>query len=207
MTVSEPTSAPAGSQVLGEAVRRLVDAVVRTQVSPERVAAAAAAVEQVTASLSKDLRSGPYTPDREDPFTNPVSLVVGDVHPFAPPVRMNVAPGGVTGRFRLGTAYEGPPGLVHGGVLSLVLDHALGQAALAAGHGGMTLSLELSYVAPTPLHTDLVTEAKVESIDGRKVHLTGSISIGGTTTVTARGLFLALDREKAAALFPHLVTG
>ncbi len=84
------------------------------------------------------------------------------------------------------------------------MDHVLGQAALAAGHGGMTLSLELRYVAPTPLGTDLVAEGHVESVDGRKIRMVGSVSAGGTTTVQASGLFLALDRETAAALFPHL---
>lgn len=31
--------------------------------------------------------------------------------------------------FTLGAPYEGPPGLVHGGVCALVLDHILGEAA------------------------------------------------------------------------------
>ena len=202
--MAEPTHVPEGTDLLAGAVRRLVDAVVRTQVSPELVAQATEAVEAVTATLSQDLRSGPYSPDLSDPFGNPLSLVTGVAHPGAPPVLMTVGPDGATARFRAGSPYEGPPGLVHGGVLSLVMDHVLGQAALAAGHGGMTLRLELSYVAPTPLHTDLVAEGRVESVDGRKIHIVGSVKAGDTTTVTARGLFLSLDREKAAELFPHL---
>lgn len=202
-----PTHVPPGSDVLADAVRRLVDAVVRTQVSPDDVAAAARSVDAVTASLSGDLREGPYTPDLTDPFGNPVSLVTGPAHPYAPPVRIDAGPDGATARFRLGSTYEGPPGLVHGGMLALVLDHVLGQAALGAGHGGMTVNLELTYLAPTPIGSDLVAEAHVVSVDGRKISLIGSVRAGDTTTVTARGLFLALDREKAAALFPHLAAG
>ena len=202
--MAEPTYVPAGSEVLGDAVRRLVDAVVRTQVDPATVLAAAEAVDAVTASLAGDLRDGPYSPDVSNVFSNPLSVVGGTVNPLAPPVTLDVTPDRVTGTFRLGSPYEGPPGLVHGGILSLVMDHLLGQAALAAGHGGMTLSLELRYVAPTPLDTELVAEAHVEEVDGRKIRMVGSISAGGTTTVEARGLFLALDRETAAALFPHL---
>lgn len=202
-----PTHVPAGSDVLADAVRRLVDAVVRTQVSPGVVTDAAAAVDAVTASLSGDLREGPYTPDLTDPFGNPVSLVTGPAHPYAPPVRIEAGTDGATARFRLGSTYEGPPGLVHGGMLALVMDHVLGQAALGAGHGGMTVSLDLTYLAPTRIGTDLVAEAHVVAVDGRKVSLVGSVRDGDTTTVTARGLFLALDREKAAALFPHLAAG
>ena len=202
-----PTHVPPGSDVLADAVRRLVDAVVRTQVPAATVTEAAAAVDAVTASLSGDLREGPYTPDLTNPFGNPVSLVTGPAHPYAPPVRVSAGPDGATALFHLGSTYEGPPGLVHGGMLALVLDHVLGQAALGAGHGGMTVSLELTYLAPTPIGSDLVAEAHVVSVDGRKISLVGSVRSGDTTTVTARGLFLALDREKAAALFPHLAAG
>lgn len=202
-----PTPVVEDSEVLGAAVRRLVDAVVRTQVAPDDVRAAAQAVDAVTQRLSGELRSGPYSPDLRDPSVNPFSVVTGTVNPLAPPVELTPGPDGVRGTFRLGSAYEGPPGLVHGGILSLVLDHVLGQAALAAGHGGMTIGLELRYLAPTPLHTDLVTEARLVGVDGRKISIEGTIRSGDTTTVRATGLFLALDRSTAAALFPHLAAG
>ena len=53
--------------------------------------------------------------------------------------------------FHLGAAYEGPPGLVHGGVLALVLDQMLGEAAGAGGKPGMTGTLTLRYRQGTPL--------------------------------------------------------
>ena len=37
--------------------------------------------------------------------------------------------GGVFTDFYLGSAYEGPPGHVHGGISAMVLDHVLGEAA------------------------------------------------------------------------------
>lgn len=202
-----PTRVVDGSDVLAAAVRRLLDAVVRTQVSPEAVQQAARTVDGVTALLSDSLRSGPYSPDLTDPFTNPLSVVAGTANPMAPPVLLAAGPEGVHGTFTVGTAYEGPPGLVHGGVLSLVLDHVLGQAALAAGHGGMTVGLELRYLAPTPLHAELTTQARVVGVDGRKVRVEASISAGGTRTVEASGLFIALDRSTARELFPHLAAG
>lgn len=202
--MAEPTRVVPGSDVLGDAVRRLIDAVVRTQVPTEQVRDAAVAVDAVTAALSDDLRAGVLVPDYADPFSNALSLVSGSANPLAPPVQLTGSAAGVTGTFRLGAAYEGAPGLAHGGILSLVLDHALSQAAFVAGHGGMTISLELRYVAPTPLHTELVAEARLVQVEGRKVHLAGSISSGGTTTVQATGTFVTLDSEKAAALFPHL---
>jgi acyl-coenzyme A thioesterase PaaI-like protein len=205
--VAAPTYVVPGSDELAAAVRRLVDAVVRTQVEPDVVAAATHAVRDVTASLAASLRDGPYSPDLTSPFSNPLSAVGGRANPLAPPVELIPGPEGVQGRFRVGSPYEGPPGLVHGGILALVLDHVLGQAALAAGHGGMTVSLEVRYLAPTPLDTDLVAEGRLDRVDGRKIRMVGSVSAGDTNTVEATGLFLALDEDTAAALFPHLAAG
>jgi acyl-coenzyme A thioesterase PaaI-like protein len=203
----EPTRAADGSEVLGAAVRRLVEAVVRTQAPAEQVLTAVAAVDAATAALSGDLRDGPCIPDYTDPFSNALSIVSGGAHPLAPPVQLRGGPDGIEGSFRLGSAYEGAPGLAHGGILSLVLDHALSQAAFVAGHGGMTVSLDLRYLAPTPLHTELVAQARLVQAEGRKVRLEGSIRCGDTTTVAATGVFLTLDSQKAAMLFPHLAAG
>jgi hypothetical protein len=46
----------------------------------------------------------------------------------------------------------------------------------------------------------------VESSD-RKVLMEGSLSAGGTTTVTATATFVRLTEEHAKRLFPHLVRG
>jgi acyl-coenzyme A thioesterase PaaI-like protein len=206
--VAAPTRYVEGTDVLAAAVRRLVDAVVRTQVDTGTVLAAARAVDDVTASLSGSLREGPYRPDLEDPGFNAHNLVTGTAHPFAPPVEVvDAGPDGVTVNVRFGTAYEGAPGLVHGGILSLVMDHLFGQVALAAGYGSMTVGLELRYRAPTPLHTDLVAQGRVVGVDGRKVRLAGTVTAGDVTTVEATALFLQLDAANAASLFPHLAAG
>ena len=49
---------------------------------------------------------------------------------IAPPLVMHEEPDGLWwSEFELGEAYQGPPGWVHGGVLALVLDQLLGEAA------------------------------------------------------------------------------
>ncbi len=197
-----------GTPELAASVRRLVDAVVRTQADPASLAAATRLVDDVTASLARSLREGPYLPDPSDPAYNAHNLVTGGANPMAPPVEVvSSTPDGVQVRFSLPTPYEGAPGLAHGGVLSMVLDHLFGQVALAAGYGCMTVGLSLRYTAPTPLHTELVAEGRVVQVDGRKVHIAGTVSAGGRTTVEASAVFLQIDAANAAALFPHLVAG
>lgn len=189
---------------LAASVRDLLAATVRTQAAPDAVARATTLVEQATAALQGDLRSGP-SPMATMAFRHAYSIVTGTAHPIAPPVRVEATPDGVLGRFRLGQQYEGGPGLVHGGILSLVFDHLFGEAAIEAGVGGMTVGLDVRYVVPTPLHVDLEVRCRVESVDGRKVRLVGEITHDGTPTATATALFIQIDAETAAVLFPHLI--
>lgn len=206
MSTPEPTVLTDSADVLADAVRGLLEAVVRTQVGRADVLAATDAVEGVTALLSRDLRAGPWTPDRTDPRPSPYNAVIGTGNPLAAPLVLTTRDAsGVRGRVRFGTAYEGAPGLVHGGVLSLVMDQVFGEAAIAAAVGGMTVGLELRYTAPTPIATDLDVEARVVDAGERLVRLEGSITAGGTTTATATATFFRITAEHAQRLFPHLV--
>lgn len=200
-----PTALTPQADVLADAVRRLVDVAVRTQVGSGEVLAAAADVEAVTARLGADLRVGPWVVDRDAPMSSPYNTVVGAGNPLAAPAVLRREGRRVVGEVSFGAAYEGAPGLVHGGVLSLVLDQLLGEAAMAADVGGMTVRLDVRYVAPTPLHTELSLAAEVVEVQDRKVRIEGTIAAGGTTTVTVAGTFVRLTEESARALFPQLV--
>ena len=91
--------------------------------------------------------------------------------------------------FHLGAAYEGPPGLVHGGVAALVLDQVLGEAAGAGGKPGMTGTLTLRYRRGTPLG-DLHVEAHIDRVDGIKTYAVGHIADAEGVTVEAEGVFI-----------------
>jgi acyl-coenzyme A thioesterase PaaI-like protein len=179
---------------LAATARDLVAAVVLTAVDEDDLEVAAKELEQVNERLRRRLLEHPPRPDldpdgRMRALANPV---IGEANPLAPPLRVQTTPDGTArAEFALGDAYEGPPGLVHGGVSALVLDHLLGSAGGAGGSPGMTGTLELRYVRPTPLHRPLVARAWIERVDGRKTTIRGEISrADGRVTVQASGLFI-----------------
>ncbi|WP_246081530.1 PaaI family thioesterase [Nocardioides litoris] len=194
-----------------DAVRELVDATVRTTVDDDEVRAVQAEVEALTARLRASQLPGSYgvrigAEGRGRPWGN---AVVGLRNPVAPPLRPVPdpdEPGRVTCDFHLGAAYEGPPTLVHGGVLALVLDQVLGEAAGAGGRPGMTGTLTLTYRRPTPLG-DLRTEAWIERTEGHKTWARGHVVGPDGVTVEAEGVFilprwaraLVDERERRAA--------
>ena len=92
--------------------------------------------------------------------------------------------------FTLSSAYEGPPGLVHGGVCALVLDHVLGEAASAGLTKPLfTGTLTVRFVRGTPLGR-LRADAAVERTEGVKSFVSGHLSDGEGITVEAEGIFI-----------------
>ncbi|MES4909101.1 MULTISPECIES: PaaI family thioesterase [unclassified Streptomyces] len=133
------------------------------------------------------------------------SPVTGPGSPLAPPMRMTPDSGGIVGHCTLGIAHEGPPGYGHGGMSAMLLDELMGWACYAAGTPAMTVSLQAHYHRPVPLETPLRIFAHVTGAEGRKVSVAGSISTEENPSVplvTADGVFVAPDPDRARALFP-----
>jgi acyl-coenzyme A thioesterase PaaI-like protein len=177
---------------LVQAARELVDLCVMSDVGAEEVRAAQADVEAAVARLRRARRTQTLgqehlTGGRRRPWGNPV---IGLRNPIAPPLRVHSEPDGrASCDFHCGAAYEGPPGLVHGGVVALILDQVLGHSVGAAGRPGMTGTLTLVYRQGTPLG-DLRAEAWIDRADGVKTwaraHLLGPDGV----TAEAEGVFI-----------------
>jgi acyl-coenzyme A thioesterase PaaI-like protein len=192
---------------LGDALRELVDAAVRTEVPLDRLAEATQAARSLAAELRTQARAlhgiaGVDDPEVGERWYNPV---YGPGNPLAPPLAVHVsADGEVRGQVTLGKPYEGPPGLVHGGFVATLLDHALARAARSAGHGGLTASLTVTYRRPVPLGVPLVLEGRLESVEGRRASAKARLVAEddpGTTLAEAEAVLVALRAERAAEVF------
>lgn len=193
----EPAAEP--HDRLGAAVRALADVVVRTGATDEQIDAAAIEVEALLAALAAAPRAARV---HDSPY-HPMSLVGGTAHPIAPQLHTVPTDDGVAGTVALGAAYEGGPGLVHGGVLSLLFDHAMGQALFVAGYSAMTVSLAVRYRAPTPLEVPLAVRARLERSDGRKLFVAAEVAVDGRVTAQAEGVFVQLTAANVANIFPR----
>jgi acyl-coenzyme A thioesterase PaaI-like protein len=186
---------------LGESLRRLLDVAVRTGASPEELRAAADVIDGLTAKLAgTTLRTSMATD--ADSYRAHMSLVGGLSHPIAPQLAMELDDdGGGSGEVVVGPLFQGGPGLVHGGVIALLIDHAMGCVAARAGRPAMTVRLGLRYRRPTPLGVLLSVSVSLDRIEGRQLHLSASIAADGQVTVEADAVFLVLTAENMAAVF------
>ncbi|TPG32528.1 PaaI family thioesterase [Mycolicibacterium hodleri] len=178
---------------LTQAVRELIDAGIRTDLDEAGVREARAAIEAVTERLRSVQRSQTSTLRHADTgrplaWANPA---VGVRNAIAPPMDIkHEDTGRCWAEFELGVAYEGPPGLVHGGICALVLDHILGEAA----SDGLTKPLftgtiTLRYLRGTPLGR-LRAEAFVERSEGIKTYARGYLGDTDGWSVEADGVFI-----------------
>lgn len=178
---------------LTQSLRRLIDAGIRTGVDEETLRDAGAAIDAITEKLESTRFETTSTlrhagTGRPLAWANPA---VGLRNAIAPPMNVqHESDGTCWAEFDLGIAYEGPPGLVHGGICALVLDHLLGEAASdALTKPKFTGTITLKYLRGTPLGP-LRAEAFVERTEGFKTYARGYLSDAEGHTVEADGVFI-----------------
>jgi acyl-coenzyme A thioesterase PaaI-like protein len=191
---------------VADAARQVIERLVATRAPEETLARAADLLEEAVAALAGHPQGRVYEGFAEsanagDPhafFDH--SPMIGHANPLAPPLRLSVVDGRIHGEARFGSAYEGPPGAVHGGYVAAAFDEVLGMAQSLGGTPGMTGTLTIRYRSPTPLHTDLRFEASLDRKEGRKLFTTGRLVAGDRLCAEAEGLFIAVDFSKIAEL-------
>ena len=173
-----------------------------TEAAEEEINAAAEVAEHFTARLAEAPRGRPLWGFAESSTAGSgramfdSSPLIGLGNPVAPPLRLAVVDDHVEGTATFGSAYEGPPGHVHGGIVAAAMDEVLGMTQSLSGSSGMTGTLSIRYRRPTPLHREVRFFGRVERVDGRKIYTTGTLMAGETLCVEAEGLFISVDFER-----------
>jgi hypothetical protein len=179
---------------LTDDVRELIRLALHTDADPDSIDVARTAIQ----TANDVLRSRQHDESqvvRHAVGGRPVvwgNAVIGLRNAIAPPLTIHHDEDATRcwSEFTLNAAYEGPPGLVHGGVCALVLDHVLGEAASAGLTKPLfTGTLTVRFVRGTPLGR-LRAEAAVERTEGVKSFVSGHLSDGEGITVEAEGIFI-----------------
>lgn len=92
-------------------------------------------------------------------------------------------------------AYEGGPGVAHGGWVCAALDEVLGQTVMEYHARVVTANLSVDFRLPVPVGEALTGHAWIDAVDGRKVRATGELRLAASDAVLARatGLFIIID--------------
>ena len=97
---------------------------------------------------------------------------------------------------QFGPAFEGAPGRAHGGIVAAVFDDVMGFVLSMVQTPAFTGRLTVSYLAPTPLGTELEFRARLRERDGRKLWIDGEAVADGKRFAEAEGLFISVPPER-----------
>jgi acyl-coenzyme A thioesterase PaaI-like protein len=162
---------------VGDALRRLASQALADAPDDAALAALADQLEAISPPADEPAKGSRYRDDDRPPADgsrpvrpngNGTHPLVGPRNPIAPPIQLRSENGTVYGDVVYDVRFEGLPGLVQGGFIAAAFDIMLGQGVALSGQGGVTGSLSVRYVAPTPLYTLLRYEARLDRRDGRK---------------------------------------
>ena len=90
-------------------------------------------------------------------------------------------------------AYQGYPGIVHGGVQAAMLDEVVGRVAMIEDHHHFmrSVKLEVKYRHPAPVETPLKIVGRLVQLRGRLGQAVGEIRLPDGTLATEAAMTLA----------------
>jgi acyl-coenzyme A thioesterase PaaI-like protein len=184
---------------LADAMRLVIERLVPSNAPVEELRAAADGLERYAEALKAHPRLRHVRGHAESATAGDVgaffdqSPMIGLANPLAPPITVGQAgEREAIATVTFGSAYEGPPGSVHGGFVAAAFDEVLGYVQSLSGAPGMTGTLKVKYLRPTPLHEKLVFRGRIERVEGRKIFTTATVEATGQITAEAEGLFISL---------------
>jgi uncharacterized protein (TIGR00369 family) len=92
----------------------------------------------------------------------------------------------ITGRFVLGPKYQGGAKFLHGGVIAVLLDEAMGKCCRFRNAKAVTAQMTIDYLKPIDTTQEIIVEAYEELQSGRNLFQAGEIR-NAAGEVLARG--------------------
>jgi acyl-coenzyme A thioesterase PaaI-like protein len=191
---------------LASATRRMIEELMSTSASIDAIAEAAALVEGAVALLAGHPHDRPEDHVSESAVAGDpgsfleFSPLIGKSNPIAPPLELALVDGRIVGTAIFGSAYEGPPGHVHGGHIAAAFDEVLGMVQSTTKKPGMTGMLTVRYRSPTPLQEVLTFTGEVVRVEGRKIFTRATLHHGDVLCAESEGLFISIDFSRFADL-------
>jgi len=162
--------------------RRISSLVLQMEAPSEIVAELAAVLERAEAELARRAPADPRprvgdASDSDGRVYLDHSRDIGAYNPAFPVYAVEVDGSRASGSVAFPVLYEGPPGLVHGGFLSVFFDQVIQHHNCALDQTGKTTRLDVRYLAPTPLLRELRFEIE-RRVEERRIESTARLYDG-----------------------------
>ena len=137
------------------------------------------------------------TPYEETRSAHAGCMVCGDGRPGAPTFALRFVAdpaGGVLATFRTARRYQGYQGILHGGVISTLLDAAMVHCLFARGVTAVTAEMTVRFLREVPVDRDISVGATLVGERHGVFQVTASLWHGATRFAVAKGKFCRAAR-------------
>jgi uncharacterized protein (TIGR00369 family) len=105
----------------------------------------------------------------------------------------------IVGRFEMGAEYQGGAGFLHGGIIALLMDEAMGKQCRFRGVRAVTAELKVEFRRPIGVGESIEIEAWEEKKEGRNLFHAAEIrNRAGELKARGTGRFVEIDVERYA---------
>ncbi|MFH1681278.1 MAG: PaaI family thioesterase [Candidatus Eisenbacteria bacterium] len=118
------------------------------------------------------------------------------------PIGLHVEPKRESGRCEIrwmpAREYQGFRDVLHGGIISALLDEAMAHAVLSVAPGAATASLSACFRKPVRTDREIVVRARVDERRGRLLRASGVLVQEGEERAAAEAKFVVISRKPEA---------
>ena len=101
---------------------------------------------------------------------------------------------GITATFQCDEIYEGYPGVLHGGIISLILDGAMGHCMFARGQAAVTAEMTIRFRHPVVINQEATVSARIARSSHPLYILEAEILQAGQVKATAKSKYFDQPR-------------
>jgi uncharacterized protein (TIGR00369 family) len=103
----------------------------------------------------------------------------------------------IRGTFRIPATYQGAHGMLHGGIIAMLLDEVMAKVSRFKKDRAVTGELSVKYFKPVPTDEDIVVEGWEVERSGRNSFREGDIrDRSGVVLARGRAQFITVDQER-----------
>jgi uncharacterized protein (TIGR00369 family) len=124
----------------------------------------------------------------------------GEQNPIGLHLKFHRVGDDVQAKFIPKKVHEGYAAMMHGGIVSTLLDEAMSWAVIDRGHLAVTAKMEIEFKRPVPVTEPLLVIGRVERDRRRLVEAAGELRAeSGELLATARAVFMRVSDEQQQA--------
>ena len=119
-------------------------------------------------------------------------------HPIGFRLRFSRDEGEIVTRFVPGERYQGPPGIMHGGLVTTLADEVAAWAIVGLlGKFGFTAKMSAKLLRPVRIGVEIEGRARIVKETSRTVDVAVRLAQGGTDAFTGEMTFVLMDQSGA----------